>query len=60
MEYVVYYWTKDGDQDHVIFCNSKEEAELKAKGVDTDKFDDIEIMTREEYDDLELEYIENN
>lgn len=59
MEYVVYYWTKDGDQDHVIFCNSKGEAEQKAKEVDTSIFDDIQIMTREEYDNLELEYIEN-
>lgn len=58
MEYIVNYWSLDGDNEHIIYCESKEEAEQKAKEIDTDKYDDIEIISREEYDNLELEIIE--
>ncbi len=60
-EHVVSYWSLEDDIEHVIFCSNRYEAEQKAKeleesGID---FDDIDIMTRETYDEAELESIED-
>lgn len=60
-EHVVSYWSLEDDMEHVIFCSNRYEAEQKAKeleeaGID---FDDIDIMTRETYDEVELEAIED-
>ena len=54
MNYVVSYWGKEDDREHVVFCESKEEATQKAKAVEGLAEEAVSIMTREEYDEFEL------
>ena len=58
-EHVVSYWSSD-DTEHVLYFSNRTEAELKVKELEGLSVDEISIMTREDYDKIELESIEDN
>lgn len=58
MEHVLTYWNNEDDCEHVVYCQTKEEAEEKANALEGVDEEDISIMTREEYDEFELRLLD--